>query len=65
MMGYRPFHRDTASSRFHGVQIHARGRAQLDMTAVQLTILDAWNGSLRKTTSIGAHSRTGSKRSTR
>jgi uncharacterized protein YbbC (DUF1343 family) len=38
---YRPFYFDTASSRFQGVQIHVRDREQLDMTAVQLTILDA------------------------
>ena len=38
---YRPFYFDTASSRFQGVQIHIRDRRRLDMTAVQLTILDA------------------------
>jgi uncharacterized protein YbbC (DUF1343 family) len=38
---YRPFYFDTASSRFQGVQIHIRDREQLNMTAVQLTILDA------------------------
>jgi uncharacterized protein YbbC (DUF1343 family) len=38
---YRPFYFDTASSRFQGVQIHVRDRELLDMTAVQLTILDA------------------------
>jgi uncharacterized protein YbbC (DUF1343 family) len=40
-MSYRPFYFDTSSSLFQGVQIHVRDRAQLDMTAVQVTILDA------------------------
>ncbi|HAL55967.1 MAG TPA: DUF1343 domain-containing protein [Bacteroidetes bacterium] len=38
---YRPFYFDTASSRYQGVQIHITDRSKLNMTEVQLTIIDA------------------------
>ncbi len=40
-LSYRPFYFDTSSSRFLGVQIHVVDREKLNMTAVQVTILDA------------------------
>ena len=40
-MSYRPFYFDTSSTLLQGVQIHVRDREHLDLTAVQLTILDA------------------------
>lgn len=38
---YRPFYFDTSGSRFQGVQIHVTDRNQLNMTEVQLHVLDA------------------------
>ncbi len=40
-LSYRPFYFDAAGSRFLGVQIHVRDREKLNMTAVQVSILDA------------------------
>jgi uncharacterized protein YbbC (DUF1343 family) len=40
-LSYRPFYFDTAGSRFLGVQIHVTERENLDMTGVQISILDA------------------------
>jgi uncharacterized protein YbbC (DUF1343 family) len=40
-LSYRPFYFDTASSRFLGVQIHVTDREKLDMTGVQVSVLDA------------------------
>jgi uncharacterized protein YbbC (DUF1343 family) len=40
-LSYRPFYFDTAGSRFLGVQIHVTERDKLDMTGVQVSVLDA------------------------
>jgi uncharacterized protein YbbC (DUF1343 family) len=40
-LSYRPFYFDTAGSRFLGVQIHVTDRERLNMTAVQVNIIDA------------------------
>ena len=40
-LSYRPFYFDTAGSRFLGVQIHVTERDKLDMTGVQVAVLDA------------------------
>jgi uncharacterized protein YbbC (DUF1343 family) len=40
-LSYRPFYFDTAGSRFLGVQIHVTERESLDMTGVQISVLDA------------------------
>ena len=40
-LSYRPFYFDTAGSRFLGVQIHVTERENLDMTGVQISVLDA------------------------
>ena len=40
-LSYRPFYFDTAGSRFLGVQIHVTDREKLNMTAVQVNIMDA------------------------
>ncbi|MCX6142401.1 MAG: DUF1343 domain-containing protein [Ignavibacteriales bacterium] len=40
-LSYRPFYFDTAGSRFLGVQIHVTERDNLDMTGVQVSVLDA------------------------
>ncbi len=40
-LSYRPFYFDTAGSRFLGVQIHVTEREKLDMTGVQISVLDA------------------------
>jgi uncharacterized protein YbbC (DUF1343 family) len=40
-LSYKPFYFDTAGSRFHGVQIHVTDRGKLNMTAVQVNVIDA------------------------
>ena len=40
-LSYRPFYFDTGDSRFLGVQIHVTERDKLDMTGVQVSVLDA------------------------
>ena len=40
-LSYRPFYFDTGESRFLGVQIHVTERDKLDMTGVQVSVLDA------------------------
>lgn len=40
-LSYRPFYFDTADSRFLGVQIHVTDREKLNMTAVQVNVIDA------------------------
>lgn len=40
-LSYRPFYFDTSGSRFLGVQIHVTDNDKLNMTAVQVTVLDA------------------------
>jgi uncharacterized protein YbbC (DUF1343 family) len=40
-LSYRPFYFETASTRYLGVQIHVLDREKLNMTAVQVSILDA------------------------
>jgi len=40
-MSYRPFYFDTSDTRFLGVQVHVTDLEQLNMTAVQITVLDA------------------------
>jgi uncharacterized protein YbbC (DUF1343 family) len=40
-LSYRPFYFDTAGSRFLGVQIHVTDREKLNMTAVQVNVMDA------------------------
>lgn len=38
---YTPFYRDTTGIRYKGVQIHLTDREKLDMTAVQMSVIDA------------------------
>jgi uncharacterized protein YbbC (DUF1343 family) len=40
-LSYRPFYFDTSDTRFLGVQVHVTDAQQLNMTAVQISILDA------------------------
>lgn len=40
-LSYRPFYFDTAGSRFLGVQIHVTDREKLNMTSVQINVIDA------------------------
>jgi uncharacterized protein YbbC (DUF1343 family) len=40
-LSYRPFYFDTSGSRYLGVQIHVTERDKLDMTGVQVSVLDA------------------------
>lgn len=40
-LSYRPFYFDTSDTRYLGVQIHVIDREKLNMTAVQVSILDA------------------------
>jgi len=40
-LSYRPFYFDTSDTRFLGVQVHVTDPEQLNMTAVQITVLDA------------------------
>jgi len=40
-LSYKPFYFDTAGSRFLGVQIHVTDREKLNMTAVQINVIDA------------------------
>ena len=40
-LSYRPFYFDTSQSRFLGVQIHVTDAEKLNMTAVQVNVLDA------------------------
>jgi len=40
-LSYKPFYFDTAGSRFLGVQVHVTDREKINMTAVQMNILDA------------------------
>jgi uncharacterized protein YbbC (DUF1343 family) len=40
-LSYKPFYFDTAGSRFLGVQIHVTDREKLNMTAVQVNVIDA------------------------
>ncbi|HTY38067.1 MAG TPA: DUF1343 domain-containing protein [Bacteroidota bacterium] len=40
-LSYKPFYFDTAGSRFLGVQIHVTDRERVNMTAVQVHVLDA------------------------
>jgi uncharacterized protein YbbC (DUF1343 family) len=40
-LSYRPFYFEKADTRYLGVQIHVLDRERLNMTAVQVTILDA------------------------
>ncbi len=40
-LSYKPFYFDTAGSRFLGVQIHVTDREKLNMTAVQVIVIDA------------------------
>ncbi|MCX6135007.1 MAG: DUF1343 domain-containing protein [Ignavibacteriales bacterium] len=40
-LSYRPFYFDTGDSRFLGVQIHVTDREKLNMTAVQISVIDA------------------------
>jgi uncharacterized protein YbbC (DUF1343 family) len=40
-LSYRPFYFDTSGSRFLGVQVHVTDSEKLNMTAVQVNVLDA------------------------
>lgn len=40
-LSYRPFYFDTSDTRFLGVQVHVTDLDKLNMTAVQVTVLDA------------------------
>jgi uncharacterized protein YbbC (DUF1343 family) len=40
-LSYRPFYFDTSGARYLGVQIHVTERDKLDMTGVQVSVLDA------------------------
>ena len=40
-LSYKPFYFDTSAGLFHGVQVHVVDREELNMTAVELTVLDA------------------------
>jgi uncharacterized protein YbbC (DUF1343 family) len=40
-LSYKPFYFDTSAGLFHGVQIHVVDREQLNMTEVQLSVLEA------------------------
>jgi len=40
-LSYRPFYFDTSGSRYLGVQVHVTDSEKLNMTAVQVNVLDA------------------------